>query len=192
MVALASGPILTPAPRTRRAGLAQQERIVAIVRAAPGLLVGELQQRAQIGWGTLCHHLPRLVEAGRIRVVRVGRRRLVYPIEARGAAEASCADAILRGKTARRIAEAIHARPGSSVSGVAFEAGESERATYYHVRRLIQVGLVTSGSATRLKDLRPAPGLAARLEAEAAAAAPASAPLAAPQAIQPRLAVGAS
>lgn len=172
------GMFLADEPRCRRNGLTQQDRIVDIVRASPGILVGELQQRAQIGWGTLCHHLPRLVRSGRVRVVRVGRRRLVYPIEARGAVEASFADAILRGRTALRIAQAIHAAPGRSILDVAVATGESERATYYHVRRLIQAGLVTSESPTRLRGLRASPRLAASLDAHA------------PQAIQPELAVG--
>jgi DNA-binding transcriptional ArsR family regulator len=148
---------LAVAPRRR--GDDQRARILEIVAASPGLPVGALLEGTQLGWGTLYHHLAKLAKSRSVQVVRVGRRRLVYPMREGGVVEMAPGDALLRGQTVRRIALAIEATPGRGIAEIAAQVEQSPRVTYYHVRRLIEAGIVASSAAKRHRDLAPTPRL---------------------------------
>lgn len=152
---IARRPVHKDAPQ----GSTQRRRLLALVTENPGLPVGAILEQIQMGWGTLYYHLSKLSKEGQIQVVRIGRRRLVYPTSGGKVAEFAPGDAILRGQTSRRIAVAIHDHPGCSIQDIVDEVHESVRVVYYHVRRLIEVGLVTSSSDTRHRDLRATPRL---------------------------------
>jgi predicted transcriptional regulator len=139
-------------------------RLLKLVTQKPGLPVGAILAETQMGWGTLYYHLSKLAKENQIQIVRVGRRRLVYPASGGRATDFAAGDALLRGRTARQIAEAIANRPGSSIQTIVDSVGYSPRAVYYHVRRLIEAGLVTSSSETRHRDLCPTPRLRAILK----------------------------
>lgn len=145
-----------------------RQRIVRQVAGRPGQTVGELLETLDVGWGTLHHHLKRLEHAGLLHTVSAGRRRLVYP--GPSAAEppgSGRARAILRGRTARRVAEAIADHPGVGIDRLVPLVGESPRTVYYHVKRLVDAGLVLMDRATRYADLAPAPALARLLAQDA-------------------------
>ncbi|MEA3200255.1 MAG: hypothetical protein QOE90_1683 [Thermoplasmata archaeon] len=142
----------------------QRKNILRIVQASPGLPVGVLLDQTQLGWGTLYFHLAKMVKAGSIEVARVGRRRLVYPAGSPQARERAQGDALIHGKTARAVAEVILAEPGISIQGISIVLGQSHRVVYYHVRRLMEAGLVTSSSPTRHRDLCASPKLRAALD----------------------------
>lgn len=131
---------------------ATSEGILSAVRAHPGIPIGELRRQLSIGWGTFYHHLNRLAAEGLISTAHAGRRKLVFP-EGHRAKEESAALGILRGRTARRVAEAFLDRTHRSMDDLIATLDLAPRSVYYHVRRLIDAGLVRSASETRYKDL---------------------------------------
>lgn len=142
-----------------------RQEILTIVNDSPGIRLTELMERMSVGWGTLYHHLGKLREAGLIQTQVAGRRRLVYPIH-RAAAFDSSAQSLLCGRTARLVALSIQRAPHRSLIEICDELGLSPRSTYYHVRRLLDAGLITSGSTTRHFDLCATPALTRLLEGE--------------------------
>ena len=130
-----------------------RRQILDLVARQPGLPVGELQALLGVGWGTLHHHLRKLEDADLIHTSLVGRRRLVHL----GRDDPHAGLAILRGRTARRIAETIASHPAISITDVARLTGGSPRAVYYHVKRLVEAGLVATEGQTRYARLAPTP-----------------------------------
>lgn len=136
----------------------QRQQIMALVTAQPGVPLGELMGRLDMGWGTIYHHVRIMTRAGLLRTETVGRRRLVFPC--RWSREADAVPyGLLKGRSARRIARSIIARPDQSVLDVCESTGESPRVVYYHVRRLIEAELLVSSSPTRRMGLRGTPKL---------------------------------
>lgn len=136
----------------------QRQQILKLVEENPGIPLSELMERTQSGWGTLYHHLAKLSQAGLVQTRLAGRRRLVYATTGGTTATQDAeARSILCGQTARRIAISIRNRPNRSVLDLSEELGDSPRAVYYHVRRLLNAGLISSASATRHFDLSPTP-----------------------------------
>lgn len=135
-----------------------RQSILDWVRRQPGIPLGELRLKVDLSWGALYHHFHKLEEAGLVEVKTVGRLNLVYlqgAEEQRDGAKAS----LLRGVTARRIAEEILRQPGRSVPDLVTATGESPRVVYYHVKRLAEAGLIVSPSRFRHVELSPAPHL---------------------------------
>lgn len=160
--------LFTQEPRPGRPPAGSQvdtsKSILFAARASPGIPVGELVKRLNLGSGTIHYHLERLAEQKLIRTVVAGRRRLVFPVDRDGEARDARALSLVRGRTSRVVAEAILARPGCSILDVVEGTGESARAVYYHVKLLKQAGLVLSASSKRYRALQAAPHLASILE----------------------------
>lgn len=127
--------------------------ILTAIQHEPGLPVSHLKNCLGTGWGTLNHHLRILTESGHISRIKHGRRVLAYPEDDAGTHVAS--DALLSGKTARRIAEAIHDKTAQTIPELERVTGASSRVIHHHVRRLLDLGLITSASATRRVRLAP-------------------------------------
>lgn len=143
---------------------ALRRQIVELVRENPGIPIGELMKRLPVGWGTLYHHLIKLERSGLLRAAVSGRRRLLYPGDAGPLGNDPDARSILRGRTAQRLARAIVANPGRSVAEIVDEMAESPRVIYYHVKRMLDAGLVSSSSETRYCSLTPTPRLVSMLQ----------------------------
>jgi len=162
------GPLMArfsrPPTRERLLQSPQRQRILDHVEADPGLTLGDLKARVGVGWGTLYHHVERMSEAALLRSVVVGRRHVVFPAASpRDDVEAAMCG-ILRGKTALRLAVALTARPRQSILDLSTSLGLSPRAVYYHVKRMVDAGLLTSSSPTRHFNLIPHPRLQVMLE----------------------------
>lgn len=141
-----------------------RQQIVEMVKARPGVSVGDIMDELQVGWGTLYHHLTKLARNRMIQTSVVGRRRLVYPVTPDTDPTADKHMAMLRGKTARRVAEAVLDHPHITIPDLTAKLNESPRVVYYHVKRLIDANLIVSDSKTRHTGLAPAPQLAHLLE----------------------------
>lgn len=161
------GPLLarTPEPRTPEGALRSEvrQRIVHIVETERGVPLSVLRQRIGLGWGALYHQLRRLEESGLVTILQVGRRRFVVRAAARGADPVLAARAQLQGATARRIAELVASGAARNVSDIEAATGLSPRTIRYHLRALLDAGLVTSISRSRHYGLRATPLLLAAL-----------------------------
>lgn len=138
-----------------------RRRIYDLAVATPGLTVGELLLALDVGWGTLHHHVSKLEQSGLLHTVQQGRRRLVFPGGA--PVDGGKARAVLGGAASRRVAKAVARDPGLPMADLLKRVEDSPRAVYYHVKRLIEAGLLVSESPTRYTRLFPAPALAETL-----------------------------
>jgi predicted transcriptional regulator len=156
----AFSPLMGRSPLTSQEieGAPVRREILKLVRAKPGIPISEVRARLDLGWGSLYYHIQKLELAGYLEVCSVGRLNLLYPPGADHARHAK-AVSFLRGDTAMRIAEAILAEPGCSVPDLIAATGESPRVVYYHVKRLAEIGVVTSASRLRHVELQPTPEL---------------------------------
>lgn len=126
--------------------------------------MGTVRSRLGIPWATLHHHVAALRAAGELRVALCGRRALLFHAERAASAAEIAARAMVQGDTARAIAAHVVSRPGHSIAEMSVALGRTERVVYYHVRRLIDAGLLQSSAPTRLHNLTPSPMLAFVLE----------------------------
>ena len=117
--------------------------VYRIICAEPGISLRRLARRLEVRVGTITHHVAVLEREGLVETHVAGRRRMVYP---RGAPvmEDPAARALLEEETSRRIALAIVAHRKIGVMELMEEAQCSQRVAYYHVKRLIEAGLVTT------------------------------------------------
>jgi predicted transcriptional regulator len=163
-ISLPEDEIAHEGPEARSATPSQRELVHQLIRAKPGISIGELLARLPIGGGTLYHHLSKLQRSGDIYLCVFGRRRLAYPAGERVPAENVAAASILRGRSARRIATAIVCEPNRSVDDISIEVGETRRVVYYHLQRLAKAGLVTRSRSGQL-EISPRPALVAAVGA---------------------------
>ena len=152
MLALGRRPVLAMPDRildspSRRA-------ILDAVRASPGLSMSSLKRQTGYSWGLLYHHTHLLQRSGHVATQLVGRRRVLFPAEAPVADARLAAHVLLEGETLRAVARTIAGHPGSSMAEVIRASSVSPRAAYYHVRRLLDMGLVVSESRVRYMRLR--------------------------------------
>ena len=150
--------------RIRPGDLLRSPIRTALLRAVvdkPGLSLSELAARLSLHPVSVHYHVERMEEAGYLRTIRVGRRRLAYPP---GPVEPFAEDrAILLEPTTRRVALAIAHRPHRSILDITDDVGETARVVYHHVKRLRDVGLVTGLESSRHRGLAPTPRLLALL-----------------------------
>lgn len=139
--------------------------ILDIIKAKPGIPVGELMDRLPLGGGTLYHHLTKLEQSGMIYFCIYGRRRLIYPASGRVPPDVVAATSILGGRSARRVAVAIVRRGRTSIQDLGQDIVDSPRVIYYHVQRLAQAGLVERIYENGRSDITPRPVLIAAVEA---------------------------
>jgi len=130
----------------------QRHALVELVERAPGLTINELRAGLGMGWGTLYHHLRALESTGRVHSVALGRRRLVYPTPV-ASDRRVMAEALLRGRTARAIAQYVAGAPNAGVAQIAKALGLRPRVVYYHAKRLTDLGVLTATHAGRRRTL---------------------------------------
>lgn len=135
----------------------ERMRIVQRVLDRPGSSMSELSDALSMSWTQLHYHVTRLEHAGVVRTAKAGRRRLVFP--ALEADEAPDDRALVMERTARALAMLIAENPRCSVNDLVRLSEETPRVVYYHVKRLLESGLVTSSSTTRHRGLAATPRL---------------------------------
>jgi DNA-binding transcriptional ArsR family regulator len=126
-------------------------RIIQIVYDRPGVSVTELANSVEMSWGQLSYHLGRLADAGLLHTVKAGRHRLVFPDKEPG--ETPEDRAMILERTARALALLIVDNPHVRATDLVRLSGESPRVVYYHVKRLLDSGLVSSSSGIHHRGL---------------------------------------
>lgn len=142
--------------------------LLDLISSRPGASVTELMAHLPFQWGSMSYHLSRLTEAALIKiVVRVdARRKRIYPIH-EGVVTLRTPrprEPDLRGLSVQ-IAHAVEKNPGCGFSDLVQVLPTSPRNIHYHLKRLHEQGLITSGSVSRYRDLRCTPKLTAMLAA---------------------------
>lgn len=130
-----------------------RREMLELIRSHPGMTVRELLEEMQVGWGTLYHHLTVLERSELVRCVVSGRRRLLYLTEQGPVPKDTKERSVLAGSTARKLGEVIAANEGLGIEAIVQQSGVSPRVAYYHIKRLLEAGLVKSDSSTRYRGL---------------------------------------
>ena len=138
-------------------GSAARASILDHVRRRPGISVTALRRATSLGWGSLYHHLRRLLLADLVRVAAAGGARLVFPAEAVPDARGCALRRALACPATLAVLDAVAAGAGRDVEAVRAATGMKARVVHYHLKRLVQVGAVESASRTRYRQLRPTP-----------------------------------
>lgn len=126
-------------------------RILQIVYERPGISVTELAGCLAMTWGQMSYHLARLERADLLHAVKAGRHRLVFPDQE--PIETPEDRALVLEKTARALALLILDNPQVTVTDLVRLSGETPRVVYYHVKRLLDAGLVASSSGIHHRGL---------------------------------------
>lgn len=132
-----------------------QERILQAVAESRGIGVSTLREEIGVGWGTLYDRLEALEARGAVEVASNDARKVVYPADG-ALAEADqpvAALSRLESETSREIADVVLDGGVEDVESLAEATGHSRRVCYYHVRRLIEAGLVSVRRRTQLVNL---------------------------------------
>ena len=129
--------------------LPTRRRLYDAVRRAPGLGAREAQRAAGAAWGETVYHLERLTSGGLLHRERSGHQDHYF------VAEVPLGDRSLlrlaRSASARRVLVALLYRPGSTVPDLVAASALSEGRLSVHLRRFMEVGLLRTGRAGRLR-----------------------------------------
>lgn len=137
-------------PLTSRVRLA----IYRAIAAEPGLPLQTLAARLDLPMGTLRHHVELLEREGIVHTRIAGRRRIAFA-EIPETAEMPEDRAFLQEPTSRRIILTLVARPNVSLTDVMESTGLSQRVIYYHAKRLLDAGLITTARDGTYHGMRP-------------------------------------
>lgn len=135
----------------------KRRELMRLIREEPGLSISEAARRLDLYWTAVALHVDRLVSAGLVRSMRVGRRRILVPADA--ALDEAAFPEILCEPACARVAMAIVANPGMPVWELCELTGMTERAVYHHVKRLVDHGLARSAKPGSYAGLEPSPSL---------------------------------
>ena len=152
--------------------------VLEAVAGEPGIRHSDLVARIGRGNGTVEHHVRALLAEGRLARVRGLGSTLYFPAGALGEGEARMRLA-LQGRTSRRMAQALAARPGLRLGELARGVGVSDATAHYHAGKLVQAGVVREEAGVGRR-------LALTAEGEACLAALPAGPGAAPSSPQGR------
>lgn len=135
---------------------ASRENIYRLVRENPGIHAHEVAERLDMAWGTAIHHLKILEQSGLITAYRDGRYKRFFVVGDQRIQQKE-AVALLRNDTARRIVEAVSARPGLIQKDVCDALGVSSSLATWHLQRLAEAGLVIAQRRGRVVHYEPGP-----------------------------------
>ena len=156
------GPSLAPClallPLLSRGAEAKRRAILAAVARRPGVGVTELAAEVGLGSGGFYAHLKAMQAEGLVTVRRRGKWCFVFPGGAAVPPRALQPPARL-GVKARPLAAYLAANPGVDLSAMLERLPVERRTAYYHVRRFVRDGLLTSDAPGRYVGLRPTPKL---------------------------------
>jgi predicted transcriptional regulator len=127
--------------------------IMQRIEAEPGIHYQALLRAVGGGRGTMEHHVRKLVDGGLVTQAHRGGYMCYFP---RGAGRHALASAgMAKSDGARAILQAVTNQPGLSSLEVAERCGLQPSTVTYHVKRLIEGGLVTAVRDGRVVRLHP-------------------------------------
>ena len=126
------------------------------VKAHPGAHPSAIAERLDLGWGTVVYHLSKLENSRLVTPRNAHNRKCYFAITADLDAEARTAVAAMSTDKTRTIVETVRARPGISQKELSQELGISQALASWHVKRLVESGVLTTQREGRSNCLRVA------------------------------------
>jgi len=131
-----------------------RRRVLELIEARPGISIREIARRLETTWPNAKYHASRLQASGQINTRVLGRHRVCFPTSIADSMVVE-ARALLAEPTARRVAVFVTHHPGGGVQDVVRGTQLSQRVVYYHLKRLLEAGLVEHSNESRYGGLRP-------------------------------------
>lgn len=125
-----------------------------LIEAHPGISIQGLRARLGVAWGTAVYHLERLERHGLVVSHRQGNHRRYFVAGSREAVARESLS-VLHAVTARRLAQAVMARPGASQSDLCDVVGVRGPVASKYLRRLEHQRLVRSETRNRFRCYYP-------------------------------------
>ncbi|HUR67656.1 MAG TPA: winged helix-turn-helix transcriptional regulator [Candidatus Thermoplasmatota archaeon] len=114
------------------------------VKANPGAHPSAIAETLGLGWGTVVYHLARLEESSLLTTRTAHNRKCYFVVGGELSQEERTAVAAMATDKARLIVDALRATPGVSQKTLAEQLGMSQALASWHVKRLIQSGVLVS------------------------------------------------
>ncbi|MBW3582008.1 MAG: winged helix-turn-helix transcriptional regulator [Euryarchaeota archaeon] len=135
-----------------------RSEIYELVKGNPGISAHEVVERLGLGWSTVTYHMGVLERTELVVAHKEGRHRRYFDrtsgLFANGRKKVV---SVLKNETSARIAEAVRDRPGLVQRRIAEEFGLAPSSVNWHIKRLVESGLVVKERAARAMALRPGP-----------------------------------
>lgn len=119
-------------------------RVFAHVKAHPGAHPSGIAAALGLGWGTIVYHLARLEESSLVTAREAHNRKCYFVVGGELDNAGRTAVAAMSTDKARAIVELLRASPGMSQKQLADKLGISQALLSWHVKRLVQSGVVVS------------------------------------------------
>jgi DNA-binding transcriptional ArsR family regulator len=136
-----NGPFATPGPRAEPSADATQDRILDYVTRHPGVYLRQICRELGLAMGDVQYHVHRLEKERRISSSRRGFYRFFYPSGLFGDRQKDILG-VLSLDTPRELLLQMLAAPGSGQDALVRAVGVSQPTVSWHLKRLIDLGIV--------------------------------------------------
>jgi len=126
-----------------------RQRLLALLREHPGMHLREIARQLDLTPTNASYHLRVLERHGVIRSEHAHGRRVYFPAAGRDERERFLAQALLYQAPRAAVLQAIARNPGANQSRLAHITAQHQGAVSWHVRQLIEAGLVEERRTTR-------------------------------------------
>ncbi len=137
------------------------------IKLNPGINLTALSQLADMGNGTLIHHLSRLEHEGLIQSVKQGQLRLFYSTKKEMEDEKATKLRYLR-DTQKRVLKLLNRHPESSQRDIADMLELKQQLVSYHLRELLRMGYIRRKGLRRFYSYSLEDGVGAQITLEGA------------------------
>ncbi len=126
------------------------------VKAHPGAHPSAIAETLNLGWGTVVYHLGKLEATKLVTSRNAHNRRCYFALTSDLDVDARTAVAAMSTDKARAIVDVVRASPGISQKDLSERLGISQALASWHVKRLVESGVLTVGREGRSNTLRVA------------------------------------
>ena len=152
-------PLSSPAPRPDAPVDATQGRILDYISRHPGVHLRQICRELGLAMGDVQYHVHRMEKDGRVNSTRRGFYRFFYPSALFGERQRDILS-VLTLDTPRELLLHLLAEPGSGQEALVRAAGVSQPTVSWHLKRLVEMGIVQREQVGRTSVYRVVGGSA--------------------------------
>ena len=134
-----------------------QRKILEFISSHPGVHLREICRALGLAMGDVQYHIRRLERDGRITSTRRGLYKFFYPANLFGEKQREVLS-VLSLDRPRELLLNIVEHPGSTQEGLALATGVSQATVSWHLKRLVDLGIVVRGQQGRVASYSVARG----------------------------------
>jgi predicted transcriptional regulator len=126
-----------------------RHQLMNLVRDEPGLHLREIARRLSTTATNASYHLRVMERHGMLRSERLRGKRVFVPVAGREESKRHIARSVLLKDRRVDILRAVGAQPGANQSAIALQTNQHQGAVSWHLRQMLQVGLVAEERTPR-------------------------------------------